>query len=162
MTTTAESWLSLSHGNHNLEMMITSMQAGDVTRHLGWGSFYYILLITTTYYCMPEGSSLISQQKDTWAQLISTGSCCPSILTVIVKRSYHWQYQTLSGPRTKRSTQVDEWRRSPHDYIHWQGTTCLRTASTASAGVPHGSCARSAMSRRLGVEADVWSCVPLP
>ena len=60
-------------------------------------------------------------------------------------------YQTLSGLRTNRSTPLDEWRQSPLDFIHW--SAYLGTASTAIAGVPHGSYARSAMSLRC--------CVPL-
>ena len=92
------------HGNHNLKMVITSMQTREWLGTLESKVWMFVLLLHIfTYYCIfaypsiPLRSSLISSQKATQAHLISIGSCRPLISTFIVKKSFDLQYQTLSG-----------------------------------------------------------------
>ena len=63
-------------------------------------TYYVILTRIITYYFTPEGSSLISQQKETKAYLRSTGSTWPSMATHVFKFNcfrchlcyWHWHW----------------------------------------------------------------------
>ena len=94
---------------------------------------YYILLCIITHYCMPEGSSLISQQNETTAHSSATGSAChcPSIWTDRVKRSFNRPYHTLSGLSTNRSTpgwrvKTKSSRLNPYYFLSGNGQHCRR------------------------------------
>ena len=66
------------------------------------GLLLHIITSTALHY-KPEGSSFHSRRRRR-VHSLSTGSCWPSILTVIVKRSFNHLYQMLSGLRTNSST----------------------------------------------------------
>ena len=85
---------------------------------------------------------------------MSTGLSLPSILTVTVKRSFNRPYQTVSGLRTNHSTPGGRVK-TKSSLLYQNFLPGKGPASTAISGVPCGSYARSAISRRYG-------CVSLP
>ena len=69
---------------------------------------YYCILLQTwgfqLHFVADVDALDVYRLLETWTHSMSTGSCWPSILTVIVKRSFNLRYQTFFGLRTNSST----------------------------------------------------------